>query len=279
MKANSLCYGLSRNEVRRLAFEFAKKINASVPQPWIDNGTAGSDWFDSFKKHRLTLRMPQQISTNRMKSFNKNAVDEFFDKLKVAIPSHSYFPNRICNMDGTGFSTVPPKPKKIVALVGSKLVCKFASQERGTNVTMAIAINAVGQYIPPFYLFPRTPRKKSNRGRKPMQSAILTSAEKRKELDNSAKKGKTNATAKKRQRSSPSAKTSTPAKNRHRKQSPSSSSESDEDFCIICLEPMPKKCTKSNSIKCMECKREVHLKCANMTQIFWICEMCEPESD
>lgn len=133
MKANSLCYGLSRNEVRRLAFEFANKINASVPQ---------------------SCGMPQQISTNRMKSFNKNAVDDFFEKLKVAIPSHSYVPNRIWNMDESGVSTVPPKPKKIVAPVGSKLVGKFASQERGTNVTMAIAINAAGQYIPPFYQNP-----------------------------------------------------------------------------------------------------------------------------
>lgn len=67
MTANSLCYGLSRNEVRRLAFEFAQKINVNVPQSWTDKGAAGSDWFDSFRnRHRLILRMPEHISSNRM---------------------------------------------------------------------------------------------------------------------------------------------------------------------------------------------------------------------
>lgn len=156
MKANSLSYGLSRNEVRRLAFEFAQKINVNVPQSWTAKGTAGSDWFESFRnRHGLVLRVPQQISANRITAFNKNTVNDFFEKLKDVMTSTSYGPNRIWNMDETGFSTVPPKPKKIVTSKGSKSVGKFASQERGTNVTMALAINAAGQHIPPFYLFPR----------------------------------------------------------------------------------------------------------------------------
>lgn len=125
---------------------------------------------------------------------------------------------------------------------------------------------------------PGTPRKKSNRGRKAMQSAVLTSAEKRKELGALAEKRKANAAMKQKLSSTPAEK-STPAKKRQRKRSPSSSSESDEDFCIICLSLMPKKCTKLNTLSCLECKREVHLKCAGSTQGFWICANCEPDSD
>lgn len=110
-----------------------------------------------------------------------------------------------------------------------------------------------------------TPRKQSNRGPKPMQSSVLTSPE-------------NISTAKTRQLS---AKKSTPAKkqkaNPAKKTRRLDSSSSEEDFCIICLETMPKRLTKSNSIKCNECGREVHLKCANITTSYFTCVNCESE--
>lgn len=63
-----------------------------------------------------------------------------------------------------------------------------------------------------------------------MQSAILTSAEKRKQLERTAATKRPSKSAQKK---------STPAKKRQRKQS-TSSSPTDEDFCIICLRQMPK---------------------------------------
>lgn len=37
----------------------------------------------------------------------------------------------------------------------------MSSAERGTNVTMTIAVSATGQSIPPFYLFPQKNMKSS----------------------------------------------------------------------------------------------------------------------
>lgn len=53
----------------------------------------------------------------------------------------------------------------------------------------------------------------------------------------------------------------------------------DVDFCIICLTLLPNKLTAQNSIKCNECRRPVHLKCANMRRSFFTCKHCDSELD
>lgn len=125
-----------------------------------------------------------------------------------------------------------------------------------------------------------TPAKKSNRGRKPMKSAILTSpenvaaihqkaAEKQLKLDKQARKNEEKAPPKKRARRLKS----TTATNRK-----SSSEEEEGEFCTICMKAMPKKMNKNNTIHCNECDRAFHLKCVTLKGDFYTCVHCE-ESD
>lgn len=58
-------------------------------------------------------------------------------------------------MDETGFSTVPTKVGKVISQKCVKRVGTMTSQERGTLVKTALAVNALGNSIPPFFLFPR----------------------------------------------------------------------------------------------------------------------------
>lgn len=503
LKSSQLCFGLSRNELRRLALEFAKTIKVAYPESWNENMMASRGWYEGFMKRHanLSLRTPEKISANRAKAFSKENVEAFFANLKSLHDETPFTPDRIWNMDESGFPTVPNKVGKVIAEKGSKRVGQMASQERGTNVTMALAVNAMGNSIPPVFLFPRKimrdyfmdnapllsigfanssgwmqkeefikymhhfikhshakkgthtlllldnhishfsieaidlainhdismltfpphcshkmqpldvsvfgplkkmfasvctdwmksnigrtidiqhipslvgkamgkcitsstimsgfaatgifpldsniftetdfilaeisgenecatenetnhadihqderreifvlddipgneievstsaepstsgvtapsslneslnevgplryglQKKKSNRGRKPMHTSILTSADTRMTLNASAEKSAQN------KRKKQTASKQNPPKKRRR----SSSSPSESDFCTICLGPMPKKLTKNNSIDCMECKRPVHLKCANMTRSYYICKHCESE--
>ncbi|KAL1251473.1 hypothetical protein QQF64_019269 [Cirrhinus molitorella] len=57
-------------------------------------------------------------------------------------------------MDETGITTVQ-KPEKILARRGQKQVGAVTSGERGTLVTVACAVNALGNAIPPHFVFPR----------------------------------------------------------------------------------------------------------------------------
>ena len=64
-------------------------------------------------------------------------------------------PNDIYNADKTGCSTVQKVGNtKVIARKNEKQVGKITSGERGTLVTMLVAINAAGNLVPPFMVFP-----------------------------------------------------------------------------------------------------------------------------
>lgn len=57
-------------------------------------------------------------------------------------------------MDETGITTVQ-KPNKIVARRGFKQIGRITSAERGTLVTLAFVVSALGNSVPPYFIFPR----------------------------------------------------------------------------------------------------------------------------
>ncbi|EFX67521.1 hypothetical protein DAPPUDRAFT_115384 [Daphnia pulex] len=55
-RAADIYYGLSPVDVRKLAFQFATKMNLKMPTTWIEKSLAGPDWFSSFlKRHRAIV--------------------------------------------------------------------------------------------------------------------------------------------------------------------------------------------------------------------------------
>ncbi|XP_055307416.1 uncharacterized protein LOC129571622 [Sitodiplosis mosellana] len=139
----------------------------------------------------------------------------------------------------------------------------------------------------------KTPKPKSNRGRKPMESAELTSPEtmsvlKQKALAKAqkaaakAEKAVKKATPKKPtpKKAAPkraTSKATPPPKRRRTEKSPPS--DEDTDFCIICLTLLPNKLTAENSIQCNVCTRPVHLKCADMRASFFTCKHCDSDME
>ncbi|XP_054259387.1 uncharacterized protein LOC128984126 [Macrosteles quadrilineatus] len=155
-KASRLHHGLSTVGCRQLAFKFASRNNKKYPASWDENQIAGVDWYRSFMKRNptLTIRKPEATSIARNSSFNAVNVGAFFDNLENVLAKHKLGPEAIWNIDETGVTTVH-RPAKIIAERGIKQVGQTTSQERGTLVTVCNAINAIGNYIPPFIILPR----------------------------------------------------------------------------------------------------------------------------
>lgn len=160
-------YGLTYAAVRRLAYQYAVQLKnlkqlSAVPKHWCPSATgqagiASKDWLYGFM-HRhpdLTLRRPQATSLSRATAFNPHNVKMFFDKYKEVIERFHIEPQNIWNMDETALTTVQ-KPHAVVAQRGVRNLGAVTSAERGTLVTLALAVSAGGMCLPPFYIFPRT---------------------------------------------------------------------------------------------------------------------------
>ncbi|XP_065652823.1 uncharacterized protein LOC136080140 [Hydra vulgaris] len=106
------------------------------------------------RQPELSLRTPEATSFARSTAFNKHTVREFFQNLKTVRNRYKYNPNCIYNVDETGLTTVQ-KPVKVLAGRGSKQVGRITSAEQGTLVTACCASNAIGNSIPPLFIFPR----------------------------------------------------------------------------------------------------------------------------
>lgn len=149
-------YGFSTKEVRKLAFEFAERYDKKVPESWKKEKMAGEVWLRLFmnRNKSLSIRSPQATSLARATSFNRSNVELFFNNYNDVLDKNGLRPEDIWNMDESGITTVL-KSDKVIARRGTKQVSSITSAERGTLVTFAIAVNAIGNRIPPMLIFLR----------------------------------------------------------------------------------------------------------------------------
>lgn len=156
LKSNDIYFGLSVTEVRKLAFDFAITLKIQYPQSWNCKKMAGPDWFSGFmKRHKkLSIRTPEATSLARATSFNPHNVGLFFNNLEVVIKKYNISPLDFWNFDECGVFTVQ-KPERVVGRRGAKQIGKLTSAERGTLVTLGVAVSAGGNCLPPYFVFPR----------------------------------------------------------------------------------------------------------------------------
>ncbi|KAJ8942203.1 hypothetical protein NQ318_021090 [Aromia moschata] len=156
VKAADIYYGFCPKEIRRFAYELAIKYELRMPPQWEEKQMATEDWFSRFMKRQpqLSLRCAQPTSLSRATSFNEVNVNLFFDNLQKVIDKYKFEAKDIYNVDETGITTVQ-KPNRIVTKRGTRQVGALTSAERGNLVTVTCAVNAIGNSLPPMFIFPR----------------------------------------------------------------------------------------------------------------------------
>ncbi|KAB0804105.1 hypothetical protein PPYR_01075 [Photinus pyralis] len=156
MKCSDIQYGLTYIQVRKLAFQYAVKLEKTMPESWKNVKQAGVDWMYSFMNRHpnLSLRKAENTSLSRATAFNKHNVGTFFKNYLTVINKYHFRPERILNLDETGITTVLQAPK-VIATKGKKQVGQIVSAERGQLVTFVGIISTIGNTVPPAFIFPR----------------------------------------------------------------------------------------------------------------------------
>ncbi len=168
-----LNHGLTPNETRKVAHQYAVANNVKCPQNWNVRKEASRDWFTGFLKRNKTLsiRKPEATSQARAAGFNRPVVNQFYSNLLALLMKYDFLPCDIWNCDETNVPTVV-QPPDVIATKGLKQVrgknrvikhiiiyftwvSQTVSAERGVNVTMLCFINATGSSTPPVFVFPR----------------------------------------------------------------------------------------------------------------------------
>ncbi|KAJ8956451.1 hypothetical protein NQ318_010765 [Aromia moschata] len=155
-RASDIYFGLTPKQLRKFAFQYAIHNNLRIPSNLAENKMAGPDWYTQFIKRNksLSLRSPEATSLARATAFNKTNVQMFFSNLTTVYKRLNLEAADIWNVDETGITTVQ-RPDRVVARRGLKQIGKVTSAERGTLVTLTVAVSASGNSVPPFFIFPR----------------------------------------------------------------------------------------------------------------------------
>lgn len=91
---------LSPKEIRRLAFELARKQKVSCPKSWILNEIAGEDWFSAFiKRHPNLATNNCELTNNIPINLNGNELKEFYDIMRKIMEHDQFAIGNNCEKD------------------------------------------------------------------------------------------------------------------------------------------------------------------------------------
>lgn len=144
-------YGYSVIDIRCMAADYGRSLGKTIRA----KGELSPDWFYAFMNRwdQLKAVKPQKLGLQRAKTASKEALNSYFEELGNIIFTNQLVdaPERIWNIDESGFST-EHSPPKIVCAKDTK--AQAVTSARSKNVTIVGGINALGNHVPPFYIFP-----------------------------------------------------------------------------------------------------------------------------
>lgn len=142
-------YPLSRREVISLA-----NNSAVLLQKRGSNSKVGKRWFEGFLKRwpELKIGRPQKLSLKRAKASSEEIVNNYFKELDLIMTKYNLKekPQLIFNIDETGFQ-VEHSPPKCVGPSDGKL--NSITTDKGAITTVIAAGNALGNTVPPYFVF------------------------------------------------------------------------------------------------------------------------------
>ena len=144
-------YRYNKSGIQYMARDYAQSLGREVPS----SEQLSNCWFYGFLKRWPELKVvkPQKLSISRAKSASGDVINNYYSELGNILTTNNLTnkPERIYNIDETGVST-EHSPPKIVCNVGTNP--QAVTSPRSSTVTCIAASNALGNSVPPYYVFP-----------------------------------------------------------------------------------------------------------------------------
>ena len=100
----------------------------------------------------MTLRHSQGVEAGRARGLCLDSVASFYANLAVLYDAHGYVPHQVWNCDKSGAQAGHNGGGLVLAKTGSRCVHTIMPDQREWLSVLA-CMNAVGDYIPNFYIF------------------------------------------------------------------------------------------------------------------------------
>lgn len=141
------------NEEKALATDYTVSLGKSIKGK--DSGSLLSNcWFYGFlgRWQDLKVSKSQSLEMNRAESASRENLNKYYKELHAILTKSNLHdkPKNIYNIDETGFST-EHSPLKIICNRNTK--SQAVTSNRSTLTTVIAAGNALGNYVPPYYVF------------------------------------------------------------------------------------------------------------------------------
>lgn len=144
-------YGYNKSDVQYMARDFA--ISLGIPVKCETH--MSSCWFYDFLKRwpELKVAKPQKLGFARAKATSSENLAKYYNELDNILTVNNLLghPENIYNIDETGVNT-EHTPSKIVC--GKYSTAQSVTSPRSSNVTIIASGNALGNHVPPYYVFP-----------------------------------------------------------------------------------------------------------------------------
>ena len=149
---HSYGYGFTTHEVRRIGFEFATHLGRRDNE---DGYELSRNWYANFLKRHTMLKLSSPRDINRVPAFNREKISGYFNRLKNNLEEHNLLekPHRIFNI-GEKCIHQQYNPNKVVGNKTFKAIEVTPPEDK--TITIIGCGNAIGQQIPPFFVFPGT---------------------------------------------------------------------------------------------------------------------------
>ena len=146
----SIGYGYNRTGIKVLAREYAVSLGKVVKS----ETSLSNCWFYTFMKRWTDLKVvsPQKLTANRAEAASRETLNTYFNELDAILTKYNLKdkPAQIYNVDETGISTEHTPP---MIVCGQDVKPQAITSPRSSTTTIIAAGNAVGNHVPPYYVF------------------------------------------------------------------------------------------------------------------------------